>query len=104
MYDIIICKHAGFGFGGVLAQMLVARLWLLPLIDVDQLTSNVVCITFGQPLIQSEHLSLVADIFPSFSNSVHAIGLVEDGFSSIIERLDSLTFKTKVCLTIVWMV
>ena len=79
-----------------MAQLLAARLWLLPLTDLDQLMSSLVCITFGQPLIQSEQLSNVAHIFPYFRNSVHAIGLDNDKFPSIIERLDSLTSTTQV--------
>ena len=71
--------------------MLAARLWLLPQTDTDHLMSSVVCITFGQPVIQSEHLSHVAAIFPDFRNNVHTIGLVDDSFPSVIERLDLLS-------------
>ncbi len=88
--------HVGFCFGGVLAQMLAARLWLLPQTNTDHLMSSVVCITFGQPLIQSEQLSHAADIFPDFRNNVYAIGLADDSFLSIIERVDSLASITKV--------
>lgn len=89
--------HVGFCFGGVLAQMLAARLWLLPqTTDVDHLMSSVVCITFGQPLIQSETLSHVTEIFPDFRNTVHVIGLVDDKFPSVLERLDSLAMTTEV--------
>ena len=77
--------------------MLAARLWLLPqTTDMDHLMSSVVCITFGQPLIQSEMLSQVAEIFPDFRNNVHAIELIDDNFMSILERLDSLASTTEV--------
>ena len=88
--------YSGFSFGGVLAQMLAAQLWLLPLTNTEMLKSNVICITFGQPLIQSEQLSHVAEIFPDFKNNVHAIGLENDGFPSVVEKLDSLNSTNKV--------
>jgi hypothetical protein len=89
--------YVGFCIGGVLAQMLTARLWLLPqTTDMDHLMSSVVCITFGQPMVQSEMLSHVAEIFPDFRNNVHAIELVDDNSPSILERLDSLASTTEV--------
>ena len=93
---ILILCVVGFCFGGVLAQMLAAHLWLLPQTDADHLMSRVVCITFGQPMIQSEQLSHVAAIFPDFGNNVHTIGLVDDSFPCVIERLDFLAPTTKV--------
>ena len=90
--------YVGFSFGGVLAQMVAAQLWLLPHTRTDQLMSNVICITFGQPLIQSLLLTHVAESYPDFKNSVHAIGLKDDNFPSIVERVDSLTIAKKVCI------
>ena len=81
----------GFSFGGVLAQMLAAHLWLLPLTNTDKLTSNLICITFGQPLIRSDLLTHVAEIFPDFKKNVHAIGSDNDSFPAIIEKVDCLT-------------
>lgn len=95
----MILKYSGFSFGGVLAQMLTAQLWLQPLIDTEVLKSNVICITFGQPLVQSEQLSHATDIFPDFKDSIHAICLEDDSFPSIAEKLDSLNSIDKVCLT-----
>ena len=76
--------------------MLAAQLWLLPHTLTDQLMSNVICITFGQPLIQSDLLTHAAESFPKFKHNVHAIGLEDDGFPSILEKLDSLTFAKEV--------
>ena len=87
---------SGFSFGGVLAQMLAAHLWLLPHTHTDQLMSNVICITFGQPLIQSDLLTHVAEFFPDFRKNVHAIGLEDDGFPYIMENLDHLIFAKEV--------
>ena len=93
---IFVCL--GFSFGGVLAQMVAAQLWLLPHTRTDQLMSNVICITFGQPLIQSELLTHVAESFPDFKNSVHAISLKDDNLPSVMETIDSLTMTKEVHL------
>ena len=79
-----------------MAQMLAAQLWLLPHTHTDQLMSNVICITFGQPLIQSDLLTHAAESFPDFKNNIHAIGLEDDGFPSILEKLDHLTLTREV--------
>ena len=97
---IIIPFFAGFSFGGVLAQMVAAQLWLLPHTRTDQLMSNVICITFGQPLIQSLLLTHVAESYPDFKNSVHAIGLKDDNFPSIVEKIDSQTITKRVSIII----
>ena len=100
----------GFSFGGVLAQMLAAHLWLLPLNENsllntmesfiyfntatlgDKLTSNLICITFGQPLIKSDLLTHVAEIFPDFKNNIYVIGSDRDSFPTIVEKVDCLTY------------
>lgn len=89
---------SGFSFGGVLAQMLAAHLWLLPHTHTDQLMSNVICITFGQPLIKSDLLTHVAESFPAFKQNVHVIGLEDDSFPSIMEKLDHLIFTKEVTI------
>ena len=91
---------AGFSFGGVLAQMVAAQLWLLPHTRTDQLMSNVICITFGQPLIQSLLLTHVAESYPDFKNSIHAIGLKNDNLPTIMEKIDSLTVTKEVGIEI----
>ena len=77
--------------------MLTAQLWLQPLTNTEMLKSNVICITFGQPLIQSEQLSHVAEIFPDYKNSIHAIYHKDDSFPAIAEKLDSLNSTNEVC-------
>ena len=92
----MVINNLGFSFGGVLAQMLAAQLWLLPQTHTDQLMSNVICITFGQPLIQSDLLTHVAESFPDFKDNVHAIGSEVDGLPYIMEKLDHLIFTKEV--------
>ena len=76
--------------------MVAAQLWLLPHTQTEQLRSNVICITFGQPLVQSLLLTHVAESYPDFRNNVHAIGLQDDKFPSIVEKVDSLTLEKEV--------
>ena len=71
--------------------MLAAHLWLLPLTNTDKLTSNLICITFGQPLIQSDLLTHVSEIFPDFRKNVYVIGSDRDSFPAITEKVDCLT-------------
>ena len=94
----IIFNFAGFSFGGVLAQMLAAKLWQLPQVSIAQLKSNVLCITFGQPLLKSNLITKAAELFPVYKNTVHAICSENDNFPSIIEKLDSLTSNNEVSL------
>ena len=76
--------------------MLAAHLWLLPHTHTDQLTSSVICITFGQPLIQSDLLRHVDEFYPGFRQTVHAVGLAEDNLLSAIEKLDVLITNKEV--------
>ena len=82
--------------------MLAAQLWLLPQTHTDQLMSNVICISFGQPLIQSDLLTHVAESFPDFKDNVHAIGSEVDGLPYIMEKLDQLVFMKEVCCACVY--
>ena len=77
--------------------MVAAQLWLLPHTRTDQLMSNVICISFGQPLVQSLLLTHVAESYPDFRNNVYAIGLKDDYFPFIMEKIDSLTITKEVC-------
>lgn len=79
-----------------MAQMLAGQLWLLPQTNTEQLMSSVICITFGQPLIRSDLLMNVAEIYPDFRNNVHAICLSSDNFPLLIEMLDPLVSANKV--------
>ena len=90
------CPYTGFSFGGVLAQMLAGKLWLLPQTNTEQLMSSVICITFGQPLIHSDLLMNVVEIYPDFRNNVHAICSSNDTFPLLIETLDPLISANKV--------
>ena len=69
--------------------MLAAQLWQLPQLHSDQLISNLLCITFGEPLIQSELLTNVAEVFPDFKSNVHAVFKDHDHIPFLMEKLDS---------------
>lgn len=76
--------------------MLAGQLWLLPQTNTEQLMSSVICITFGQPLIHSNLLRNVVEIYPDFRNNVHAICSSNDNFPLLIETLDPLISANKV--------
>ena len=78
--------------------MLAAQLWFQPQTHTDQLTSSVICITFGQPLIQSDLLHHVDEIYPGFRETVHAVGLAKDDLLSAIEKLDTLITSKEVSM------
>lgn len=80
--------------------MLAAQLWLLPQARTEELVAKVICITFGQPLIQSDLLKHVIEIYPEFGNNVHAICSDDDRFPFSVEILDSLTSLKKVMVAV----
>lgn len=76
--------------------MLAAQLWQLPQLNSDQLMSNLLCITFGEPLIQSELIIKVAEVFPDFKGNVHAIYKNQDNIPFLMEQLDSISCSHEV--------
>ena len=90
----------GFSFGGVLAQLLTAKLWQLPQTKTEKLLSNVICITFGQPLILTDLLTQVVEIDPDFRNSIHAVCSESDSFPFNMEKLEFLASTKKVILMV----
>ena len=78
--------------------MLAAQLWQLPNIYSDHLIPNLICITFGQPFIQSELISEVAESFPDFPKNVHAVRMEKDSIPFIIGKLDAVAVSQPVSL------
>ena len=70
--------------------MLSAQLWQLPQLHSDQLMSNLLCITFGVPDIQSQLLTRVAEVFPDFKSNIHTLRMDNDSIPFILEKLDSI--------------
>lgn len=74
----------GFSFGGMLACYVAATLWKKSFISGDVLEKNVVCITFGQPLIAIPFVEEVIKDFPQFEATIHAIYDKDDFFPRVL--------------------
>lgn len=76
--------------------MLAAKLWKLPWIYSNQLISNLICITFAQPFIQSELINSVAETFPDFLQNVHALRIQNDSIPFVLGKLEAITCSDRV--------
>ena len=62
----------GYSFGGMLACYVAANLWKENCVTLDVLQRNVICITFGQPLIELPFVNNATGRFSeAFKRSVH---------------------------------
>ena len=77
-------NHAGFSFGGMLACYVAANLWKMSFISGDVLEKNVVCITFGQPLIPISYVEKAIKDFPKFEATIHAVYEKDDFFPRVL--------------------
>ena len=69
---VIDCMYVGYLFGGMLACYVAANLWKENCVTLDVLQRNVICITFGQPLIELPFVNNATDRFSeAFKRSVH---------------------------------
>ena len=76
--------HAGFSFGGMLACYVAASLWRMSFINGDVLEKNVICITFGQPLIPILYVEEAIKDFPQFEATIHAVYEKDDFFPRVL--------------------
>lgn len=74
----------GFSFGGMLACYVAANLWKTSFISGDVLEKNVVCITFGQPLIPIPYVEEAIRDFPQFEATIHAVYDKDDFFPRVL--------------------
>ena len=65
--------HAGFSFGGMMACHMAAVLWKGSSLDRDILKKNIICITFGQPLIPIVSVEEAINDHPQFEDTIHAV-------------------------------
>ena len=91
MYNLIIyIVHSitGFSFGSILAQMCANHLWSLSQeISTELLERHLLCITYGQPLIQIPFAQKVADGIPK--ERFHSIFFVKDIAPRVMRYLDA---------------
>ena len=74
----------GFSFGGMLACYVAANLWKMSFISGDLLEKNVICITFGQPLIPVPYVEEAIKDFPQFETTIHAVYDKDDFFPRVL--------------------
>ena len=82
--DTVYLVYAGFSFGGMLACYMAANLWRMSFISGDVLEKNVICITFGQPLIPIPYVEEAIKDFPKLENTIHAVYEKDDFFPRVL--------------------
>ena len=89
-YTYICCCHdlvVGFSFGSVLAHMCASHLWgLSQEICPELLEKHLLCITYGQPLIQIPGAEKISDQIPN--DRFHAIYFINDVVPRVMRYLD----------------
>ena len=76
LWSAFLC--VGFSFGGMLASCISARLWHNTMADQEALAQRMICITFGQPLLQMKMVEEEICISPQFEQSIHCIFIKDD--------------------------
>lgn len=64
----------------MLACCVAANLWKETYVSIDTLQKNVICITFGQPMINIPFVEIAIKHFPQLRNIIHMIYDKEDVF------------------------
>ena len=78
--------YLGFSFGGLLACCCAARLWKESCTRIETLERSVMCITFGQPLIDIPYVQDTIKNCPTFENNIHSIYDKEDVFPKLLRN------------------
>ena len=78
----------------MLACSVIAKLWKETYANASLLEENVICITFGQPLIQIPPLQEAIEAFPKLEKTIHQIFNKEDIIPGLLHyyRLGCLHF------------
>ena len=78
----------GFSFGGLLANCVTAMVWNMPYISSNLLKENLICITFGKPLVSIKLAQSVAQRRPDISSTIHSIQMEGDSVPYLMRFLD----------------
>lgn len=68
----------------MLACCNAARLWKESYLPIDVLEHNVICITFGQPLVAIPYVQETVNTITKFENTIHSIYDREDIFPRLL--------------------
>ena len=75
---MVILSLLGFSFGGLLATYITSKLWEYPNFSADHLQQNVVCITFGMPIISVGPILEIKNHCPQISKSIYSFYVKDD--------------------------
>lgn len=88
IYVVVIYISAGFSFGGTLAQLCATHLWSLSQsICPELLEKNLLCITYGQPIISLPRIEDFAHVNADKSR-FYAIYISDDIIPMVMRYLD----------------
>ena len=75
----------GFSFGGMLACCIAANIWRRSQINADVLKEQVICITFGQPLISIPFVQEVIEDYPKFEATICSMFNKDDVIPGLLQ-------------------
>ena len=75
----------GFSFGGMLACCIAANIWRRSPINADVLKEQVICITFGQPLICIPFVQEVIQNSPQFESTIYSMFTKDDIIPGLLQ-------------------
>ena len=71
----------------MLACYVAANLWKKSPTSGDVLESNVICITFGIPLVPMPYVQAITKDFPKFKSTIFSVFVEEDYFPRVLRYL-----------------
>ena len=85
-YGTDISCFPGFSFGGMLACCIAANIWRRSQINADVLKEQVICITFGQPLISIRFVQeVIRDCGPQFERTIYSMFNKDDVIPGLLQ-------------------
>ena len=76
----------GFSFGGMLACCIAANIWRRSQINADVLKEQVICITFGQPLISIPFVQeVIRDCGQQFEGTIYSMFNKDDAIPGLLQ-------------------
>ena len=83
----MLIYSVGFSFGGMLAMCITSQLWHCAMADQQALSERIICITFGQPLMQLKMVEEQISFSPQFEQSIHCVFRQEDVFPVVLSYI-----------------
>ncbi|GAM28358.1 hypothetical protein SAMD00019534_115340 [Acytostelium subglobosum LB1] len=90
--NVVLTGHSG---GGAVATIIALRMICEPFISRDLITSRLMCITFGQPLVLDGVFGRYLNSHDSKGKQFHFFHKVDDPIPSLIDSLTTLQIASK---------